>query len=898
MPQFIPVIIYYAAQYFAASSVWAAVAAAVASYAVSAHKAEEARKRARRAYNASLTDRGVMIRSGVAPRQMVVGRAKVSGPLIYATSTGAKKEYLHLVVCLAAHEIDAVETIYFNDVALPAADGSGNITSGEFSKADYESETYVVTDADGNFNLPHTPSSVESVVMADVGEAIGNLVDPSDYTVTGANIELDTPPGGSRVYTVNYTRVASSTPLVRIKVHRGQAGQTADADLVSESGGEWTSSHRGDGIAYLYVRLKYDQDVFGAVGVPNISAVVRGAKCYDPRTTTTVWTQNSALITRWWLRQQEIGMKQPLSSIPDSEVAAAANICDEDVDLDAGGTITQKRYTTNGTLSAEDSLRSNLEQLVVPMAGSATFVQGKWRIRAGAHEAPDVYLNESHFAQGAIETLPYAPRRELFNAVTGTYIDAESGHIERQFPLVENATYQAADGGEQITRNVIMPMVDDAVRAQRLSKIMIERARQAETIQATFKLSAYNVKPNDVVALTDASVGWTNKLFVVRDRAYLRNEADRVRLTLQATAAGVWDWAYGEATTVDLAPNTDLPAPGQRPALLGTVAVDTGPEHMVRLQDGTEVIRGYVTWDAAAEVWVQQGGRIEIEHKRDDATTWTADAPVPGIATSGYAAPLDRLRINLVRVRAVNVLGLAGPWATVVVSTVEGDDTPISDVDAVVAVVAGARASMTWAKPPEADWDFTQLHRGSWASPDEVLIVRGTTTTWTAPGAGTFLWYAKHRDRSGNYSAGTAGVSVTTNTGERDVMPDVNRFAWTVDNFPDNCNGGLRLNRDGSMSAMDQDGAWGANGQWFSHTDVSTVGDGYYCMFVQRSGSAPDGGDALDTWHQLNTARSITHAKAGPGDEAAAYDVYIATDASGSTIKSVSVWNFLLKVLP
>jgi len=875
---------------------WGLLFGAVASAAVSSYQTEQQRKKARRAYNASLTDRGVMIRSGIAPRQMVVGRAKVSGPVVYVTSSGSKKEYLHLVIAIAAHEVDGFETVYFNDVALPTPDAGGFITSGEFAKADDTTHVYSTTDADGVFNLPEVPASVQSVVVSDDPLSAGT---PVAFTRSGATITVTSPPSGPHTYTVNYTRT-SATNLVRIKFHRGQPGQVADADLVAESGGEWTSAHRGDSIAYLYVRLKYDQDVFGAVGVPNIAVVTRGAKCYDPRSGLTGWSQNSALITRWWLRQQEMGLKQPAAAITDTDVSAAANICDEDVELEVGGA-TQKRYTTNGTLSAEDALRDNLEQLVVPMAGSATFVAGKWRIRAGAHEAPDVYLTESDFAPGSIQIMPFARRRSLFNAVTGTYVDAASGYIDRQFPVVENPTYQAADGGEQITRDVTMPMVDEGMRAQRLAKIELERARQAETIQATYKIrGGYNVKPNDVVALSFAAMGWTNKLFVVRERIYKRDEADRVQLLLQATAAGVWDWNYGEATTVDLAPNTDLPAPGQRPAALSGLAVDTGPEHMVRLEDGTELIRGYVTWTAAANVWVQQGGRIEIEHKRDDVVTWTADPFVSGAATSGYAAPLDRLRVNLVRVRAVNVLGLAGPWSVVVVGTIEGDDTPVSNVTGFTAAAAGASAMMRWNLPPEKDYAVTELRRGSWDSPDEILTIAGTGTTWTAPVAGTYLWYAKHRDHSGNYSASAAGVSVTTNSGERDVMPSISRTFWAVDSFPDSCYAGLRLNRNGTMSAMDTDGNWSTSGQWFSHTDVATIGDGYYCLFVQRGTVAPDGvlSAALDTWHQISTGRPIVFLQSGPGEKKGSIDVYIATTNTGESIKTLSNWYFIAKVLP
>jgi hypothetical protein len=890
MPQLIPAIVYYIALEAGATYLVATLAALVATYAVSAHKAEEARKKARRAYNASLTDRGVMIRSGVAPRQMVVGRAKVSGPIVYILSTGAKKEYLHLVIALAAHEIDAVEKIYFNDVELPALDGSGFVTSGEFSKTNTSTEAWSGTSATGVLNVGETISSVQSVSWLDGDNMI--YIPSSGYTVSGSTVTVTSPPPGTNTYYVNYT-TSAAVALVRIKIHRGQAGQTADSDLVSESGGQWTSAHRGDSIAYLYVRLQYDQDVFGSVGVPNISAVVRGAKVFDPRTSTTAWSENSALITAWWLRQQEIGLKQAAAAINNTELSAAANICDELVAINVGGT-TQKRYTTNGTLSAEDSLRSNLETLVVPMAGSATYCQGQWRIRAGAHEAPDLFLDESDFAPGGIQVVPFANRRDLFNAVTGTYIDAASGYIERQFPLVDNPTYQAWDGGEQITRNVVMPMVDEAMRAQRLAKIAIERARQAETIQATFKVRSYDCKPNDVVALSIASMGWTNKLFVVRERVYKRGEADRVQLTLQATASGVWDWNYGDATQVDLAPNTDLPAI-ERPTALTGLTATTG---VVKQPDGTEIVRALLQWTISNNVWVVQGGRIEIQHKRGDALVWTDDPPVPGSAVSGYAQPIDRDLGTLVRVRPVNVLGTAGPWSTKVIAAVNGDTTPPANVTGFTAAAARADVTLSWTKCPDGDYADTELRRGSWATPDETLIITGNSTVWKAPEAGSYDWYAKHMDRSGNYSTGTAHVAIATTSGAAAPVEMLTAFVQGGTVSPDDCFAAIRLNTDGSMSRRSGSGAFYTSGNWFFPAS-SGIGTNYWVRFSQVSGGAPNSGSsALDTWHALTSARYIEIAETGVGANAGLFDVYVASDSAGQTIVGYGRWQLIAIVLP
>ena len=97
----------------------------------------------------------------------------------------------------------------------------------------------------------------------------------------------------------NVTSPSRYDGFVRIKTHLGADDQLADSDLVSEVT-EWTTNHRLQGISYIYVRYKFNQDVFPN-GVPELTAVIKGKKVYDPRTGTTAWSDNPALCIRDYL---------------------------------------------------------------------------------------------------------------------------------------------------------------------------------------------------------------------------------------------------------------------------------------------------------------------------------------------------------------------------------------------------------------------------------------------------------------------------------------------------------------------------------------------------------------------------------------------------------------------
>jgi hypothetical protein len=867
--------------------------------AINAQDARDKRRAALNAYNDSLQDRDVMVRSGVAPRNVIYGRAKVSGPIVFAHSTGTKGEYLHLVVALAGHECDAVEKIYFNEVELPALDGNGFVQSGPFSRTVTRHET-VEYSAVSSITLAHTPSRIISVSIPVPG---GDPIDPEiPYTLSGSTLTLD---GYHQTVIVNY-EWTEADPVVRIKVHLGGAGQVADPDLVAECGDKWTSAHRGDGITYLYVRLRYDQDIFGQVGLPNISALMRGAKPYDPRTGLTVWSDNSALCTAHYLRHATLGLGSSSAEVPDAEVSVAANVSDETVSivdfkraalatlwatdgdaegwtasgavatvsasqlrlassggdpilrrtglsiagasnttvrvrikresgagwqgtvyyttaghgesasyykaipeptydangwavaewnmaaLSAGGTDwtsntitgvrlslgtssadvfyldwvavgsenTQRRYTTNGSISTAEGRRANLEALLAPMAGSAVFVQGRWLVRAGAHRSYEFTLDESWLAGGRIRIMPKRPRTDLFNAVTGTFIDPAQAYAQAQAPIVSNATYEAEDGGKRITRSVTMPLIDESVRAQRLNKITLERSRQALAFEAVCNMRAYDTLPTQVGRVNLARYGFANKLFEVRRRVF--NPLERtVTLTLVEIASTVWDWQYGEATSRDPAPNTSLPSTAEPAALTG-LAVASGTAQLTQLADGTLITRGLVSWTQSTDVFVVRGGRVEIEWKLPANTSWQSAPPVPGDVTSTYIGPLDDRELTIVRVRPVNSAGRLGAW-TYINHLVQGKTAAPVNVAGLTATVVQSGVRIAWThNTTDLDYDHTELRVGaSWGAGTLLFSGAASTYTWLSPATGSYTVWAKHYDTTGNESATAVSLAIT-----------------------------------------------------------------------------------------------------------------------------------------
>lgn len=736
----------------------AAFTAFAATVAGSSAMQRRAKAKARAAYNASLKDREITFRSAVAPRRVVYGRDRVGGVMVFAQSTGPKSEFLHVVIALAAHECDAIEEVWFGDELLPTPDASGWITSGPFGAGrPVRSSHFANVSAGGTITLPRAAARVTDITSAST-ESVDGAAFAGTHT-PGSAIVSGLPPGQTLTVGFEYDDLAQRC---RVRKFLGTAGQAADADLVAASGGKWTTAHKGTGICYLYLMLSYDQEMFSNFDLSRVTAVVRGKKVLDPRTGTTAWTDNSALITADWLRDQAYGMRASAAEVPSAEVIAAANICDELVTLNALGA-TQKRYTFNGSFTTDQAPRDVLEDMLSSMAGHCVWTQGRWLMRPGAYRTPPAgaEITVDHLAEGGVTVTPRASRSALFNAVRATYRDPSQGWVQVQAPLVQNATYTAQDGGVQVVRDITLPFAMDALRAQRLAKIELERSRQAVTVQAGTNLRAYDYAPTDTTLMILSRYGWgSGKVFEVIDRTW--SPEGTLRYTWRETAAAVYAWNYGEATVVDAAPDTDLPSPYTRPAALAVPTLASGTAQLWKQADGTIISRAYASWTASANQFVREGGRIELQWAIGGSEDWQDLAPMPGDATEAWIAPVPDGEVLVVRIRQVNPLGVRSNWSYATVVVVGKTAAP-ANPSGFAATVSKGRVRWVWAEPQDVDYSNTEIRatNSGWGGAGALWVGRASEWLEVVTASGSLTRYIKHFDATGNQSASSAFASLT-----------------------------------------------------------------------------------------------------------------------------------------
>jgi hypothetical protein len=476
--------------------------------------------------------------------------------------------------------------------------------------------------------------------------------------------------------------------------------------------GKWTSAHRLRGIAYMYVQLTWDTEVF-ANGIPNISAIVKGKKVYDPRTTTTVWSANPALCLRDYLTS-DLGLAMSSTEIDDDAVKDAANICDEQVQILPLSPLTEEnRYDCNGVLSTSESPDSNIGKLLTSMGGLIAYSGGKIVMYASGYRIPTVTLTEKHFA-GGMNVQTRTSARDRVNAVKGVYVSEANQWQVSDFPSIAPAAYYTADNSTRYWRDVVLPFTTSSSCAQRLAVIELRRARKEITFTARFRLEAMQVRAGDTVMITNAKLGWTDKVFEVMEWHFTTDGNPPqigVEMTMRETASSVYDWSVGDEIAVADAPNTTLPNPYELSAPTNLALTANGTTQLIQA-DGTAMPRILVSWSAPAETFIQSGGVVGIEYKESTSTTYLTWSRVSGDQTRDYISSDVKIGLTYdVRIFGESYFNVSTSYLTAQTGVAKDATAPATPSGLTASIGTGKAVSLDWNDNTEPDFSEYGVYR-------------------------------------------------------------------------------------------------------------------------------------------------------------------------------------------
>lgn len=554
--------------------------------------------------------------------------------------------------------------------------------------------------------------------------------------------------------------------LISYDAKTGTDNQQASRVLLGATG-KWTSAHRLQGIAYLGLRLEWDQDVFS--GIPEVTAVVRGKRVRDPRYPSAApsWSDNPALCLYDYLTNKRYGKGLGNSVIDLEAFKAAATFCDRStvrVSADENVTDSERIFRCNAVIDTGNQLFENVQTMLLGMRGFLPYTNGAYSLRIDQKAVAIMTIGPSQIVGGI--GIAGESKKDRFNRVLVKFPNpkAEWQPDQAVYPDADSAeerSYLAFDGGELLVDEIDMETITSFYAARDFARIFLLRSRNALRVQITATSEALDLVPGDVITVNHPTPGWSgsSKPFQVEEMSL--NFDGTVDLQLIEYDPSIYTYQAGP--TEPEYPDTDLADPFDvDPPTLVKVAESTAIA-----ADGSLIIALDVTWTASINSFVTyyEIGWYQKETK-DVVFTDTLGYTASTTPSTSYRITNIEEKAIIVGVRAVSTVGARSEWAYKIYDP-EGDSTA-PDVPKDPNVIAGfGQITISWVNPLQPDFSHTIVYVKETAEDTyvELTKVPAPANTYTHTGllpASKRFYALRSVDYSGNKSAAVYAGSGTT----------------------------------------------------------------------------------------------------------------------------------------
>lgn len=426
------------------------------------------------------------------PRKIWFGNTAGATDVRYQTFTGSKQDTEWLVVAHASHQVQSIDE-YWNDNEKAFTSGGGAL--GRYA-------SYLT----GTLRL--------------VGTSANGVAIDSNWTA-------------------NSTLTGCAYSVFSYKL----TGNSNNAQSPFQGGVSSRMTIRGKGALTYDPRL--DSTVTGGSG--SMRAATQSTWAWDDNA-----SRNPAIQLLWYLLGWKIngklavGMGLPAARIDLPSFITAANICDETITLNGGGT--EPRYRFDGVLAEDEDRRTVVETLCAHMNAMLVDAGGKLSLNVLHNDlaSPVAAFTEADILEGGKWSQTPA-LADCFNIVRGRRTDPSDA-----------ALYQPVDYPEvSLTSNDGIDRIDTADylfcqsngQAQRLAKQRLQRNQYQGRYEFTGGERWLQTNIWDVVTLSHASYGWSAKLFRVVGLSIDLHKG-QCKVTLLEENAAIYAWSNNEAAAV------------------------------------------------------------------------------------------------------------------------------------------------------------------------------------------------------------------------------------------------------------------------------------------------------------------------------------------------------------
>ena len=551
-----------------------------------------------------------------------------------------------------------------------------------------------------------------------------------------------------------------STSLIRVEPHYGTDGQSASSLLSTLS--NWGSNHKLSGLAYLAIRFKWNQDVFGSI--PKIQTLIEGKKVVAYNSSlvaqTAAYSTNPSWVLLDYLTNARYGKGLAVADIDLQSFYDASQVCVTQVTPYSGASDINI-FDANAVLDTSKKIIDNTRTLLKGCRGYLPYTSGKYRLVIETIGSASITLTEDDIFGGFSVSSPN--KNDKYNRVICSYVSPDKNWQvdEVQFPPIDDsgldvadrhATMKSVDGGFLLEgRFDFGQVITSAYQAEEMAEIILRRSREAIQLSINAGGNAYDLAIGDIVNITHSSLGYSAKAFRVISISF--NEDFTVGLNLTEHQNSHYTWA--SKTQQATIPSTNLPNPFtiQPPA---SVTLD---DTLVEYNDGTVIVALDVAIGASPDSFVDY---YQVEYKLSTDSDYIIYAQGSGL-NHRVLNVIDQ-KIYNVRVKAVNSFGVSSTYVTET-RTIIGAVEPPSDVEDFSCNIVGQEAHLGWTQIPDLDLAYYSLRfsketdgSATWSNSVALVekISRPATSISVPARQGTYL--IKAVDKLGNFSSNATAI--------------------------------------------------------------------------------------------------------------------------------------------
>jgi hypothetical protein len=522
-------------------------------------------------------------------------------------------------------------------------------------------------------------------------------------------------------------------------------------------------------LAYLALKFKWNSDAFG--GIPQVHALVKGRKIYNPNLdgtltggsgshradTSSTWeySDNPVYQLLDYLRNTRFGMGIA-NSYFDTNFAdwqTAGDVCDANITPYSGASQIDL-MDSHAVVDTSKKAIQNVKHFLTGCRGLLNYTTGLYKILVETTGSASITLTEDNIIGGI--QVSSKNKNSRFNRVLVAFINPDKNYQsdEVQYPPIDDsaeasadqhANMKTADGGILLEGRFDFPTITNPYQAREMAEIILRRSRSSLDVSLKADGNAMELAIGDIVNITHATPSFSAKAF--RVQGMVINNDMTTSLTLSEHQDSYY--SFGTQTVASTIPDTNLPNPFSVVAPASVTLTD----ELIEYNEGTVLTRLNIVVGASTDKFVQY---YQVEAKLSTETDYKIIAKGTQLNYEMLNV-IDNKTYN-VRIKAINALGVSSTY-TSANRLIVGATEPPSDVENFSVNMQGSnQMQLNWDAVSDLDVAFYEIRyqnvtsSAQWNKSNNWLQVPRSSGTTKTTNAKTGAFLIKAVDKLGNES--------------------------------------------------------------------------------------------------------------------------------------------------